>query len=154
MSWPFSSTEPALGRSSATTTRPIVVLPQPDSPTRPNVSPAATVNETLETACTAATWRCRINPAVTGNSLTRSRTSSSGGTGATAVSLSKPVRDTAATDAPAVAPFPVVASAGPSTGCQQENRCAAVSPVSGGSWSRHLSVARLHLGANRQPVGG
>ena len=80
MSWPFSSTAPESGRSSATTTRPMVVFPQPDSPTRPNVFPAATVNETLETACTAATLRCRIAPAVTGNSLTRSRTSSRGGT--------------------------------------------------------------------------
>ena len=78
MSWPSSSTAPELGCSSATTTRPIVVLPQPDSPTRPNVSPAVTVNETLDTACTAATLRCRIAPAVTGNSLTRSRTSSRG----------------------------------------------------------------------------
>src|SRR5215831_8104350 len=115
MSWPFSNTEPALGRSSATTTRPIVVLPQPDSPTRPNVSPAATANETSETACTAATWRCKITPAVTGNSLTRLRTSSSGGTGATAVSPSGPGDDTAPTDAGAVAPFPVPASPAPST---------------------------------------
>jgi hypothetical protein len=43
--------------------------------------------------------------------------------------------------------------AGPSTGCQHENRWSAVSPVSGGSSLRHLSEARLHLGANRQPAG-
>src|SRR5262249_51030841 len=153
MSWPFSSTEPAFGRSSATTTRPIVVLPQSDSPTRPNVSPAATVNETSETACTAATWRCKIAPAVTGNSLTRPRTSSSGGTGAPAVSPAGPGARPPP-DERAVAPFPVSASAAPSTGCQHENRCAAVSPVSGGSCLWHLSVARLHLGANRQPAGG
>ena len=115
MSWPFSSTEPESGRSSATTTRPIVVFPQPDSPTRPNVSPAATVNETVETACTAATLRCRMAPAVTGNSLTRSRTSSRGGTGAIAASPSGPA-GRAATCAAAEAP------AGPSTGCQHENR--------------------------------
>ena len=46
------------------------------------------------------------------------------------------------------------APAGPSTGCQQENRCAKVSPVSGGSSVRHRSVARLHRGANRHPGGG
>ena len=78
MSWPPSSTEPEFGRSSATTTRPMVVLPQPDSPTRPNVSPAFTVNETSDTACTLATRRCKIAPDVTGNSLTRLRTSSRG----------------------------------------------------------------------------
>src|SRR4029077_5827606 len=56
----------------------MVVLPQPDSPTRLNVSPAFTVNETSDTACTLATRRCRIAPDVTGNSLTRLRTSSRG----------------------------------------------------------------------------
>ena len=50
MSVPCSVTSPEVGRSSATIMRPIVVLPQPDSPTRPNVSPAATENETPETA--------------------------------------------------------------------------------------------------------
>ena len=152
--WPSSNTVPEFGRSSATTTRPIVVLPQPDSPTRPNVSPAVTVNETLDTACTLATWRWRIAPAVTGNSLTRSRTSSSGTSGPVTGSWpSGPACWTASAAAPAAGPFCAPAP-GPSTGCQQENRCPAVSPVSGGSCSRHLSLARLHRGANRQPSGG
>ena len=34
-------------------TRPSVDLPQPDSPTRPSVSPRAIVSETSLTACTA-----------------------------------------------------------------------------------------------------
>ncbi len=70
-------TLPEFGFSSATISLPIVVLPQPDSPTSPNVSPALTVKETSETACTAPALRCRMAPEVTGYSLTRLRTSSS-----------------------------------------------------------------------------
>ncbi len=52
MSAPFSSTAPSSGRSSPTIRRPSVLLPHPDSPTRPNVSPALTERETSETAWT------------------------------------------------------------------------------------------------------
>ena len=38
--------------------RPTVVLPQPDSPTRPSVSPSLMVKLTSSTACTQATTRC------------------------------------------------------------------------------------------------
>ena len=48
--------------------RPIVVLPQPDSPTRPKVSPEPISNETSETAWTEPMERCRM-PEVTGNSF-------------------------------------------------------------------------------------
>src|SRR5215470_17018841 len=75
--WPASATVPWLGLSSATTSLPIVVFPQPDSPTRPNVSPAATLNDTPETAWTTPRVRC-MTPCVIGYSLTRSRSSSSG----------------------------------------------------------------------------
>src|ERR1700689_1708294 len=71
MSSPLITIEPDVGGSRATIIRPGVVLPQPDSPTRPNVSPGRTSNDTSDTACTAPTCRCRIAPLVTGNSLTR-----------------------------------------------------------------------------------
>src|SRR5207302_11383910 len=71
-------TAPELGRSSATIILPIVVLPHPDSPTRPKVVPVGTEKDTSDTAWTAATLRRRIAPEVTGYSLTRLRMSSSG----------------------------------------------------------------------------
>src|SRR5580658_5945993 len=78
MSSPLMTMEPEVGGSSATIMRPVVVLPHPDSPTRPNVSPGRTSNDTSETACTAPTCRCRIAPLVTGNSLTRFCTTRNG----------------------------------------------------------------------------
>src|ERR1700758_3853307 len=43
---PLNTTWPWVGASSATPRRPSVVLPQPDSPTRPNVSPRRTERST------------------------------------------------------------------------------------------------------------
>ena len=68
---PSNRIDPAVARWSATISQPIVVLPQPDSPTRPNVSPRRTLKETSETAFTLPTFRCRTAPEVTGNSFTR-----------------------------------------------------------------------------------
>src|SRR5579863_828478 len=78
MSSSLMTMEPDVGGSRATIILPVVVLPQPDSPTRPNVSPGRTSKDTSETACTAPTWRCRIAPLVTGNSLTRFFTTRNG----------------------------------------------------------------------------
>jgi hypothetical protein len=75
MSWPSNQISPEVGFSSPTITLPIVVLPQPDSPTRPKVSPLEMVKLTSETALTDPIFRCITAPAVTGNSLTRWRTS-------------------------------------------------------------------------------
>ena len=50
---PSRSTRPWLGIRMPAMTRPRVDLPQPDSPTRPSVSPRAIVSETSLTACTA-----------------------------------------------------------------------------------------------------
>ena len=52
MSTPRKRIDPAVGSSSRTSPRISVVLPQPDSPTTPSVSPAASENETSETAWT------------------------------------------------------------------------------------------------------
>src|ERR1051325_11075415 len=49
---PSNSTEPAVGSMSRRIIRPVVDLPQPDSPTRPSVSPGMTSNETPLTART------------------------------------------------------------------------------------------------------
>ncbi len=53
MSVPSNSIFPAVGSSSRVTSRPIVDLPQPDSPTTPSVSPALTVKSMPSTARTA-----------------------------------------------------------------------------------------------------
>ena len=50
----------------------MVVLPQPDSPTRPKVSPLRMENDTSETALTLPTLRWSTTPDVTGNSFTKS----------------------------------------------------------------------------------
>src|SRR5579875_3130030 len=70
---------PLSARSRATTRRPTVVLPQPDSPTRPNTSPSRIEKETSETAFTVPTLRRMRPPFITGNSLTRWSTERSWG---------------------------------------------------------------------------
>ncbi len=53
--------EPACGWVIRTMARPMVVLPDPDSPTRPSVSPRSIVNETPSTARTQPV-RLRMTP--------------------------------------------------------------------------------------------
>src|SRR5262249_42619182 len=69
--------EPAVGSSAARMSFEVVVLPQPDSPTRPRVSPALIVKLTPSTALTQPCWRPRREPP-TGKYFLRSRTSSNG----------------------------------------------------------------------------
>src|SRR5216683_3898150 len=57
--------------------RPSVDLPQPDSPTRPNVSPFLISRSTPSTACTCAVVRCST-PEATGNHVFSPRTDTSG----------------------------------------------------------------------------
>jgi hypothetical protein len=49
------TTEPLSGASSPRTIRPVVDFPEPDSPTRPSVSPRWMSNETPSTARTSMT---------------------------------------------------------------------------------------------------
>src|SRR5262249_33642278 len=70
-------TVPAVGSISRRMQRPVVVFPQPLSPTRPSTSPGATVNETPSTAFTWPTTRGN-RPFLIGKCFLRSRTSSSG----------------------------------------------------------------------------
>ena len=52
---PSNLTEPDVGLCSCRIARPVVDLPQPDSPTTPSVSPASRCSETPLTACTCPT---------------------------------------------------------------------------------------------------
>jgi hypothetical protein len=65
---------PLVASISLSTRRAVVVLPHPDSPTSPSVSPCLIVKETSSTACTSATLRWRI-PLVIGKRLVRCSTS-------------------------------------------------------------------------------
>ena len=67
-SWPSNSTDPDVGRGNCMIARPVVLLPQPDSPTSPNVSPRTTSKLMPDTALTLSPV-CPI-----GNSITRSST--------------------------------------------------------------------------------
>src|SRR2546425_1782967 len=72
---PSKNTSPLVGSISRKITRPVVVFPEPDSPTSPRVSPRRIANETPSTAFTAPTWRCTMNPLVMGKYFTNLRTS-------------------------------------------------------------------------------
>ena len=77
MSRPSNMICPPVGSSSRVSSRPVVVLPQPDSPTTPSVCPAATEKLTSSTACTAPTFCRMMMPLVTGKCLVSPVTSSS-----------------------------------------------------------------------------
>ena len=83
MSRPSKMIEPAVGSMRRRMSRPTVVLPHPDSPTRPTVSPRRTTRSTPSTAWTVPTWRCMMPPLI-GKCLTRPRTSTSGAAGSVA----------------------------------------------------------------------
>src|SRR5665213_558988 len=72
-----NSTFPAVGSSSRSIDRPIVVFPHPDSPTTPSVSPRAILNETSFTARISAAF-FRESPRCEEKLLLRCETSSNG----------------------------------------------------------------------------
>src|SRR2546427_449115 len=74
---PSNSMAPAVGASAASTSFEVVVLPHPDSPTRPSVSPALIVKLIPSTALTTPRPLPSSEPP-TGKCFLRSRTSSSG----------------------------------------------------------------------------
>src|SRR5699024_5499027 len=57
-------TYPSVGSISRKSIRPVVDLPQPDSPTKPSVSPFCNVSETPSTALTAPIFRPNIPPVI------------------------------------------------------------------------------------------
>ncbi len=75
MSSPSNFTSPEVMSIIFRMARPVVLLPQPDSPTRPRVSPRRTSNDTPSTAFTLPTWRRMTAPAITGKWTFRSLTS-------------------------------------------------------------------------------
>ena len=70
--------EPDWGAVISMTSRIVVVLPQPDSPTRPSVRPGRSVNDTPSTARTVPTRRGNTEPRISGKCRLRSETSSTG----------------------------------------------------------------------------
>src|SRR5258706_8066191 len=66
---PSNFTSPAVGLYSWRIARPVVDLPQPDSPTRPRVSPRSTKKSIPSTARTAPTWRWKMIPCVSGKCI-------------------------------------------------------------------------------------
>ncbi|EDT38061.1 hypothetical protein BamMEX5DRAFT_6154 [Burkholderia ambifaria MEX-5] len=78
MSRPSNSIEPLCDSTRRSSERPVVDLPQPDSPTSASVSPARSSKLTRSTACTYCDTRLNT-PLFTGNRVTRSRTRRIGG---------------------------------------------------------------------------
>ena len=72
---PSKITSPSVGLYSCSKHRPVVVFPQPLSPTRPSVSPRRIVKLTSSTALMSATFRWKITPEVTGKYILRFRIS-------------------------------------------------------------------------------
>ena len=77
-SLPSNQTSPEVGSIRRRMQRPVVLLPQPDSPTRPSVSPAVEVEAHAVDRVHAGRPRGRASPPVIGKCLTRSLTCSSG----------------------------------------------------------------------------
>src|SRR6185437_2852500 len=77
MSWPSILMLPPVGSISRKMVRPTVDLPQPDSPTRPSVSPALIEKLTPSTANTVPAARCS-SPLRIGKCFLRSLTSMTG----------------------------------------------------------------------------
>ena len=78
MSVPSNVIEPSVGSSSRIIARPVVLLPQPDSPTSPSVSPFAIEKLTPSTARTSPMWRSMTISSVIGNQTFRSSTATRG----------------------------------------------------------------------------
>src|SRR5215204_2209162 len=77
MSSPRNASRPPVGSTSRMIARDVVVLPQPDSPTRPIVSPSSIASVTSFTACTRATSRSIRRPFLIGKNTFRWSTSTS-----------------------------------------------------------------------------
>src|SRR5665811_798959 len=81
ISSPWNRIWPAVGFSRRISSRAVVDLPQPDSPTTPRVSPLKSFRSIPSTACTAPTCFLNRMPFVRGKCLTSPRTSRTGSSG-------------------------------------------------------------------------
>src|SRR5436190_20069817 len=79
MSSPSKRMAPLVGPSCNRISFEVVVLPQPDSPITPSVSPGSTAKSMPSTALTQPIWRRGNNAIVTGKCLVSPSTSNSGG---------------------------------------------------------------------------
>ena len=86
MSTPRKLIVPPVGSSRRMSVRDSVVLPQPDSPTRPSVSPSRRCSVTSSTACTCATARSNSSPFLIGKYCLRCSAASRTGRSALALS--------------------------------------------------------------------
>src|SRR4051794_5445017 len=71
---PSNSMVPEVGRSSAISSLASVLLPHPDSPTSPSVSPFRSPNDTPSTALACPTCRRNSTPSVSGKCFVRPST--------------------------------------------------------------------------------
>src|SRR5260370_34816949 len=78
MSSPSYRMTPALGGSCNRMSLEVVVLPHPDSPIRPSVSPGWIARSTSSTAFTQPILRCHNGPVLTGKYFCRLSSSSNG----------------------------------------------------------------------------
>ncbi len=152
---PSTETSPDIGFSRPRISISVVVLPQPDSPTRPRVSPSRTSNEMPATACTVPTRRLNTTPLLTAYSLTRlssSSTVSRCSRGTLAISGSS---TTSAPKISAAASAPSASVAAISPVLMQAARCSGEpsTSISGGSAVWQASTTIGQRGANGHPGG-
>ena len=124
MSVPANSIVPSVISYSRRRHRPSVDLPQPDSPTRPSVSPSRTSKLTPSTAWTRATSRWKMIPCLIGKYFFTSRATSRGEPTATGC-VRVAVLDDQVAHADSAIPGLMTASrweARPSTGSRQASR--------------------------------
>ena len=141
ISSPLKRTEPAVGSIRRSTRRPVVDLPQPDSPTSASVSPRAISKLTSSTARTSPTSLRRTTPRVIGKCFTRPSTCR---TGLRIVSLMPPSSTGAFQQATLMA-RPDVA---------QRRRLGGAAPVGERAARREAAALGLAVGAGHRALDG
>ena len=127
----------------------VVVLPQPDSPTRPMVRPGWIENEMPSTARTVPIRRGKTAPFISGKCFVRSFTSTAGVTSGRSGGISPSASGRGKMSGRDSAPEAI------SSARMHAATWSAVAPwvTSSGSTSRHASIAMGQRAANGQPVG-
>src|SRR4030042_4099939 len=123
-------TDPPVGSTSTRMALPVVVLPQPDSPTRQNISLSLMLKDTPSTAlthlCSFDTRLC-TKPVLIGNQTCKSLT--------TRISLT-------------ILDHPFIGGTK-----WHAAQCPGLTSTRGGPSLRHISLAMKHLSANLHPIG-
>ncbi len=160
---PSNSIRPAVWRVSLTMTRPVVVLPEPDSPTSPRTSPGAMLRSMPSTARTAPAGRrasvSRRPPRIgkwTSRPLTRMRSVTRRPRAARRWASGRRAAGGRRSRA-GLATSSALMSTAPSrpSGCRwHATRTPSGKMTSGGTTTRQTSIAAGQRGWNRQPSGG